>query len=393
MLSDWPMPNVPFEFIAFSFAISALFCVLIIVWFARTKTQSLKRQDTSAVQASHLKPTARIGGLAIVAALITSAGLSQNEIFGGVFALILLSALPVFGVGLAEDIGYLASPRRRLLAAAISGVVFMALIGHWVLRTGIPGLDLALQWSPFAIAFSLFLAVGISHAFNLIDGLNGLAGSTSLAAALALATIAHQAGLTEHSHILLIIAAAILGFLVFNFPFGKIFLGDAGAYVIGHLLVWMSVSILWNAPNVTPFAMLLIFFWPVADTLLAISRRVSLGKPIAQPDRLHFHQLVMRGVEIVLLGRKKRRIANPLASLMTMPFIFTPMVAGVFLSVEPRNAAIACVMFAVIFITTYKMGMWLAPKLRRSACPQRVKTLHIGHETVAPTRHRVEHQN
>ena len=264
-----------------SFGVSALTSFLIIFWFARTKIQRLKRNDTSAIQASHLNPTARIGGLAIVIALIVAAALSHDADNLNTFAFLLVSAMPVFGVGLAEDLGYLASPRKRLLAAAASGAVFIALMGQWVLQTGIPGLDIALHWSPFAVAFSLFLAVGISHAFNLIDGLNGLAEFTTLAAALGLASIAHQSGLTEHREILLTIAAAVIGFLIFNFPFGTIFLGDAGAYVIGHLLVWMSVSILWNAPNISPLAMLLIFFWPIADTLLAITRRLSLGKPIA----------------------------------------------------------------------------------------------------------------
>ena len=280
------------------------------------------------------------------------------------FDLLLVSALPVFLVGLAEDLGYFASPRRRLFAAAVSGAAYIVLMGQWVARTGIPGLNFTLQWSPFAMAFSVFLAAGISHAFNLIDGLNGLAGFTALAATLSLTTIAHQAGLTEHRDILLTVAAAIAGFLAFNFPFGKIFLGDAGAYVIGHFLVWMSVSILWNAPNLTPFTMLLIFFWPVADTLLAITRRLALGRPISQADRLHFHQLVMRGVEIAILGRKKRRIANPIATLVTLPLIVAPMIAGIWLSLDRGNAAIACVVFAVLFITTYKTGVWLAPKLR-----------------------------
>ena len=373
-LSDMPMFNVPFEWMTLSFGVSALTSFLIIVWFARIKTQSLRRNDTSAVQASHLNPTARLGGLALFIALIVAAALSHSADNWTTFVLLLVSAMPVFVIGLAEDLGYLASPRRRLLAATVSGAMFIALMGQWVLHTGIPGLDIALHWSPFAVAFSLFLAVGISHAFNLIDGLNGLAGFTALAAALALATIAHQSGLTEHRDILFTIAAAVLGFLIFNFPFGKIFLGDAGAYVIGHLLFWMSVSILWNAPDVSPFALLLIFFWPIADTLLAITRRLSLGKPIAQPDRLHFHQLVMRGVEIVLLGRKKRRIANPLATLFTLPFVFAPMIAGVMFALDNVAAAIAYGLFAVVFITTYKTGMWIAPKLRRSACPKTVRT-------------------
>jgi len=367
-----PMFNVTFDWMTLSFGVSALTNFLIIVWFARIKTQSLKRNDTSAVQASHLNPTVRLGGLALVVALIVAAALSYSEDNWTTFVLLLVSAMPVFVIGLAEDLGYLASPRRRLLAATVSGAMFIALMGQWVLHTGMPGLDSALHWSPFAVTFSLFLAVGISHAFNLVDGLNGLAGFTALAAALALATIAHQSGLTEHRDILLTIAAAVIGFLIFNFPFGKIFLGDSGAYVIGHLLFWMSVSILWNAPDVSPFAMLLIFFWPIADTLLAITRRLSLGKPIAQPDRLHFHQLVMRGVEIVFLGRKKRRIANPLAALFTLPFDFAPMITAVMFALDPGAAAMACGLFAMIFIATYKTGMWIAPKLRRSACPKTV---------------------
>ena len=368
------MFNVPFEWMTLGFGVSALVSLLIIVWFAHTKTQRFKRNDTSAVQTSHLNPTPRIGGLAIIIALIVAAALSHSADNWTTFVLFLVSAMPVFVVGLAEDLGYSASPRRRLLAATVSGAVFIALIGQWVLRTGILGLDTALHWSPFAVAFSLFLAVGISHAFNLIDGLNGLAGFTAFAASLALATIAHQSALTEHRDILLAISAAIIGFLVFNFPFGKIFLGDAGAYAIGHMLVWMSVSILWNAPDVSPFAMLLIFFWPVADTLLAITRRFSLGKPIAQPDRLHFHQLIMRGVEIGLLGRKKRRIANPLAALFTLPFVFAPVIAGVMFALDHRAAAMACGLFAVAFIATYKTGMWIAPKLRRSAYPKTDRT-------------------
>ncbi|MGB2408747.1 MAG: glycosyltransferase family 4 protein [Paracoccaceae bacterium] len=377
------MFNMPFEWMTLSFGVSALTSFLIIVWFARTKKQRFKRNDTSAVQAAHLNPTPRIGGLAIVIALLVAAALSHGADNWTAFVLLLVSAMPVFVVGLAEDLGYLASPRKRLFAATVSGAVFIALTGQWVLQTGIPVLDIALHWTPFAVVFSLFLAVGISHAFNLIDGLNGLAGFTAFAAALALAAIAHQTALTEHRDILLTIAAAIIGFLVFNFPFGKIFLGDAGAYAIGHLLVWVSVAILWSAPDVSPFAMLLIFFWPIADTLLAITRRLSLGKPIAQPDRLHFHQLIMRGVEIVLLGRKRRRIANPLAALFTLPFVFAPMIAGVMFALDHRAAAMACGVSAVAFIATYKAGIWVAPKLRRSGFSKTVRTASSEQRTAA----------
>ena len=350
------------------FAVAMLTSLVIIIWFARGAYKFKKRNDIKAVQASHEAPVARIGGVAVMTALVFASVLFLVTPNGWPhYPLLLLSTLPVFIIGLSEDLGYFASPRARLLGATLSGAVFVGLFGQWLPRTDIPGLDLAMQWAPFGIVFSIFLAVGVSHAFNLIDGLNGLAGITAGGAALSLAAISHQAGLTEHRDVLLVLSSAILGFLVFNFPFGKIFLGDAGAYAIGHILVWMAISILYTAPSVTPFAILLIFFWPVADTLLAIVRRVSLGKAISHPDRLHFHQLVMRGIEITVLGRKRRGIANPLATTLTLPFALAPMLLGVLLALNRGQAAMACLFFTVTFIMAYKTSMWLARRLRRSS--------------------------
>ena len=351
--------------------ISSVFISSIMVFFSKRLIEN-KRGDLQAVQAAHVTPVPRIGGIAIVSALFLSLAFQLGEAHqANLSSKLLLSIVPIFFIGLSEDLGLLTSPKVRIFAAAASGAIFMWLFEEWLPRADFPGLDFAVQWAPFAIILSVFLTVGVSHAFNLIDGLNGLASLTAIAAALALAMIANDTELYAHRDMLILLAVSICGFLLLNFPFPKIFLGDAGAYSIGHMLAWMSVSILWNAPNVTPFAMLLIFFWPVADTVLAITRRMSSGKPVAQPDRLHFHQLAMRGVEIVLLGRKKRRIANPIATLFTVPFIFSSMIAGVFLALDRSKAAIACVVFATIFIAIYKTGMWMAPKLRRSVRPKR----------------------
>lgn len=350
------------------FTASLLSSMLIITFFARSGSKSLKRNDTKAVQASHMTPVARIGGLSVVIALVLAAiPFLENFNNWSSYPLLLLSALPVFVIGLCEDLGYLSSPRVRLLAAFFSGAIFVFLFEQWLLGTDISGLDFVLQWAPIGIGFSLFFAAGISHAFNLIDGINGLAGFIAVGAALSLAVIANQMGLVGHRDVLLMICSAIAGFLVFNFPLGKIFLGDGGAYVIGHILIWMAISILCMAPNVTPLAMLLIFFYPVADTLLAIVRRVYLGSPISHPDRLHFHHLVMRGIEIVVLGRQRRHIANPLATALLLPLAFTPMMAGILLALDREKAIIALFLFTAIFFITYKACIWLIPRFRRSA--------------------------
>ena len=118
--------------------------------------------------------------------------------------------------------------------------------------------------------------------------------------------------------------APLLGFFVFNFPLGAIFLGDAGAYGLGHILSWLAISLMIRVPEVTPWAVLLIFFWPIADTFFAIYRRRIAGRPTDQPDRLHFHQLVMRALEITLTGRKLRRLTNPMSTVVMMPLFTAP---------------------------------------------------------------------
>ena len=321
------------------------------------------RNDLIAVQAVHSVSAPRTGGVAIVLAFALGLILWFDESSSVLFHLkFILTLVPVFIVGLSEDLGYLISPKLRLLSSAVSGLLFILLFNQWISRSNLPGLDAALLWSPFAIALSVFVAVAISHAFNLIDGLNGLSGFIGVAAALSLAMIADDVGLSGHRNMLIILAAAIVGFLLLNFPFGLVFLGDAGAYVIGHILVWVSISILWNSEQITPWAVFLIYFWPIADTFLAITRRLSKGRPVSQPDRLHFHQLVLRACEILIVGRGRRKFTNPLATIIVLPLAIAPMCAGVLFSNDRNDALLAVLFFGLLFVVTYRLGLSIARK-------------------------------
>ena len=124
--------------------------------------------------------------------------------------------------------------------------------------------------------FTIFATVGVVNAFNLIDGLNGLSSYVTISIACSLSIISFRVSEVQFAVFLVLLIAAVLGFLILNFPFGKIFLGDGGAYALGHLLVWSAILLINRAPEISPFAILLIFFWPVADTGLAIWRRWKL---------------------------------------------------------------------------------------------------------------------
>ena len=216
------------------------------------------------------------------------------------------------------------------------------------------------MFAPVGIFFTIFATVGVVNAFNLIDGLNGLSSYVTLSVAVSLSIIAFESGDTQVSTFLVLVVAAVLGFMVLNFPMGKIFLGDGGAYALGHLLVWSAIILIHGALEVSAFAIFLVFFWPVADTGLAIWRRWQLGNPTDRPDRLHFHQLVMRFLEIRFFGRDRREIANPLATLILIPLISVPQVLGVLFWDDFKMSVWSSLGAAIVFVATYLIGVNIA---------------------------------
>ncbi|MDX5413568.1 MAG: glycosyltransferase [Rhodobacterales bacterium] len=269
----------------------------------------------------------------------------------------MLSVIPVAIAGLAEDLGYHVRPRNRLIAAGLSSATAILVLDVWLPRTDVPGLDHLMVWAPFAWLFTVFACAGICNAFNLIDGLNGLSSGIGVITAIGLAAIAAKTGFSSLVEMKLMLVAALMGFLMFNFPFGKIFLGDIGAYALGHLLAWFSIALLIRLPELSTWAVLLIFFWPIADTFFAIYRRRRAGRPTDMPDRLHYHQLVMRALEITLIGRGRRNIANPMATLVILPLASVPVITGVLLWNKPFEAFLAVCGFSVLFVLSYVLGV------------------------------------
>lgn len=354
-----------FEFTYFAvFACSALICA-ILIW---TKTLHLtaREGDTNAVQAAHAAPTPRVGGVGIGAGLLLSIFLVPDSL-RSTYLVFVASLAPVFAAGLYEDLRSGVSPSMRLLAAALSSVLAIVLLGAWVSHVGVIGVDWLFGFVPIAVIFTVFATTGVCHAFNLLDGLNGLSAGTSVVTAIGLAAIAHLSGQPQMVSFCFILIAALMGFLVFNYPWGKIFLGDAGAYTMGHALAWISVILMFRVADLSPWAVVLIFFWPLADTFFAIYRRRRSGRPTNQPDRLHFHQLVMRLLEIRVLGVGKRETANPLATLVMLPFISAPVIFGVMLWDKPVWAFFAVISLGGLFVGSYLLGIRLSARRKPHA--------------------------
>ena len=338
--------------------VAARFLVVLSEYFPILCGQS---SNVSAVQSAHSTPTPRVGGVAIFLALLLSMGFVP-ETAGFSFPTFLAAAALLFCVGLAEDLGFGISPRWRLLAAVAASLAAVLFLGIWLPRLNIPYVDIAMAHWIVGVPVTLFIVAGVANGFNLIDGVNGLSSFTGIVAALALAGIAAQSGSEGLAAMSLFAVSAVAGFFLVNFPRGKIFLGDAGAYTLGFVLAWLGIAVLNAAPSVSAWAILLTVYWPLCDTLLAMYRRSRSKRDTMAPDRLHAHQLVMRSLEILILGRGRRRLANPLTTIVLAPFVAAPPLAGVLLWNNPLLAFV----FAVGFLGLFWASYFISGKLTRA---------------------------
>jgi len=246
---------------------------------------------TQGVQKFHVHPTPRIGGVAILAGLaVGTAWLDTAS--AHLLQPALLAGLVAFGFGLVEDVTRKVGVRERLLATMASGVLAWWLTDISLGRLDVIGLDGALTWLPLSVAITAVAVGGVANAVNIIDGFNGLAAGAVMIALLALAAMAGLSGDTALASACLLIAAATLGFFALNFPFGKLFLGDGGAYLLGFLLAWMAILLVDRNPAVSPWAPLLACGYPIMETLYSMTRRILKRASPGQPDCNHLHSLI-----------------------------------------------------------------------------------------------------
>ena len=271
------------------FVVSLAFCILLVLTKSWHGVLSMDAHE--GIQKFHSTPTPRVGGLAIVVALWVACFSSPPEL-KSLLDLFLLAGLPAFIFGLTEDITKKVSVFMRLLATMASGLMAWWLTDLSLTRVDVWGVDYLLSFKLASVLFTSFAVGGMANSINIIDGFNGLASTTSTLAFVAFALIAYQVGDMQLAASSLVLAACIWGFFWLNWPYGKIFLGDGGAYFIGFSLAWVAVMLIERNPRVSAFAALLICVHPVTEVLFTIYRRKIKKLNLGHPDKMHFHSLI-----------------------------------------------------------------------------------------------------
>jgi UDP-GlcNAc:undecaprenyl-phosphate GlcNAc-1-phosphate transferase len=264
----------------------------------------------------------RLGGLALVAAFIAV------DLFAGIVTpaqpsslrqhpVILLSCLAMFAIGFVDDLKPLGARKKLVGQVLVALGVCACGLGIQVLT--IPFTGHSVHLGPWGVLITVLWLVGMTNLINLIDGVDGLAGGIALMLMVLLGYVGHETGNLE------LVAAgmggALLGFLYFNFPPARIYMGDGGAYFLGFQIGLFAIVHSHKGEVLAALAApLFVLALPILDTSLAILRRGLRGLPLFRPDRHHLHHQLLDS------GLSRRKVVLTFYSL-TLAFLALGMVA------------------------------------------------------------------
>ena len=343
----------------------AVFCAALLAWLGAVvlarpgngRGRALDVADGD-LRKVHATATPRVGGIAVAAGI--AGGVAAVWAFGedvGSGLVLLACVAPGLVWGLIEDLSKRGAVAVRLALSGVGAGLAFVLLDARITLVDLPVIDELLAIHAVSFAFTVFAVAGVTNAINVIDGLNGLAGVTSLFAAIGLAMVAWVVGDQFVFASACVLAASVAGFLRVNFPSGRIFLGDGGAYLIGLTLALLSVMLVQRNSQVSPWFPLVLLAYPIWETIFSMYRRKNRGRSTGEADALHLHTLVYRRVVRWKGPRAKARDCAVRNSLASMYLWALPAICWAF-AVAFWNRSLVlqagAVVFALVYIAAYR---------------------------------------
>ena len=270
--------------------------------------------EAIAARKRHVGKISRLGGLPIILALTLGIMviLAKRPQYSGQWFPILLGSALMFGLGFWDDLKALGARNKFI------GQILIASLCYWlglsIEQMTYPGGGWKVELGGWSAPLTILWLIAVPNIVNLIDGFDGLAGGLGVFMSVTLGIVglfAEQYPVAWYSFTM---AGALLGFLLFNFPPAKIFLGDGGAYLIGFSIAALSLT---SSNKGSIAAVLLVTIValgvPILDTTFAMARRAFRGFPLFHADDEHIHH------RLEDLGFSKRRIVLGLYGICVVP--------------------------------------------------------------------------
>ena len=347
----------------FAFFSTFLTCALLVG--AKRLFRASLDEAGSGPQKVHSTSVPRVGGIPVLAGILLGAlWLGSGHHRANLIYLLVLAAVPTFGGGLYEDLSKRFPPRARLATAFCAAAVGFFLLDARITDLNLWGSDWLLGFGAGSFLFTVFAVGGFSHALNIVDGFNGLSAIAAWMMLTALTVVATAVSDPALAQVCIVIGASILGFLVWNYPRGTIFLGDGGAYLLGFLVAELAVLLVARNSLVSPWFALLLLFYPVWETLFSSYRRKILrGRSAATADGLHLHTLVYRRLVRWKVGSRNPR-HRWARNALTTPYLLVLLSLNVVPAVLFWDNTLVLQLFTLAFALLYVALYWRIVRLK-----------------------------
>lgn len=311
----------------------------------------------------HKDPIPSLGGIAIFAGIIVAL-ISFTTITlenSNAYQAILLSMVILFLVGLKDDIVTI-TPKQKLIGQIVAACVLM-FKGGFVLTNMHGFLGITSIGGTFSFVITAFTIIVILNAYNLIDGIDGLAGSITVISSLAFGLYFTITGQEFFALLGFTLAASLLGFLVFNYAPAKIFMGDTGSMLCGLISSALAIKFIEIAPSnqnmplsFSPAIAFGVLIMPLLDTLRVFSIRIINGRSPFSADRNHLHHMLLEKG----LGHKS---ITAIISSVAIAFVIFSYFVTPLLSTTYMLLLLTSLYFAGVALIRYSKTTWKVPQV------------------------------
>ena len=321
--------------------------------------RNLGLKTYQAVQRIHLNETPRLGGLIFILSLASFVAFSNTNESIQSLKIILICLIPIIVIGIKEDLFHNVEPAIRLLALLFVGWLFRAqFTGPLPVLTDIPFIGKLLLLQGGISIFYILSMTAVANGMNLIDGVNGLCGAVALSILSALLFLSYKTSDVVMLSTIFSVILILMPFLIFNYPYGKIFLGDLGAYSLGLIISMLTIILFGRHPEISPWGAVLILIYPVTEVVFSFLRRMLKCVSIYHADTAHLH---LKLFHFFRPQPQYKKLANALVMPTLSGLWLFPLLAITWVYQKPLFIWIAIILFIMLYGLLYV----LIPKVQK----------------------------
>jgi UDP-N-acetylmuramyl pentapeptide phosphotransferase/UDP-N-acetylglucosamine-1-phosphate transferase len=309
--------------------------------------RNLGLRTYQAIQRIHLNETPRLGGFIFILSLAAFVAFSNTNESIQLLKIILICLIPIIFMGIKEDLFHNVEPAIRLLALLFVGWLFRAqFLGPLPVLTDIPFIGKLLLLQGGISIFYILSMVAVANGMNLIDGVNGLCGAVALSILGALLFLSYNTSDITMLSLIFNVILLLIPFVLINYPYGRIFLGDLGAYSLGLILSMLTIILFGRHPEISPWGAVLILIYPATEVVFSLLRRMVKGVSIYHPDTAHLH---LKLFHFFRSQPHYKKIANALVTPALAGLWLFPLLLLTWVYQKPLFIWITIILFVILY--------------------------------------------